>query len=120
MPILGSSEGLPDTTWIVAYTPLYIVKLVGSGLPTLLNGSAWRPADGGISSRRCTFPCLYRIKLASDATRIDATSLHLLPRCTVVTVLTCGFALSSCPPPSRTRSGNPYGIVLTPDAECCI
>src|ERR1700719_2000952 len=66
------------------------------------------------------FRCFCRIMLASDATRVDATSWHLTQYCPVVAVLACGVGLPPRSPPRGDRTSIPCGAVLTPDAECCI
>src|SRR5580704_12199561 len=66
------------------------------------------------------FRCFCRIMLASDATRVDATSWHLAQHCPVTAVLACGLALLPRSPPRCPRTVIPYGAVLTPGAERCI
>ena len=58
--------------------------------------------------------------LASHATRVDATSWHLTQHCPVTAVLACRFALPPRSPSCWTPTATPYGVVLTPDPECCI
>src|SRR6266566_1039280 len=66
------------------------------------------------------FRCFCCIMLASDATRVDATSWHLTQHCPVTTVLACGFAPLRRSRSRCTRTAIPYGALLAPGAECCI